>query len=234
MAARSLLETASDGVLATLEGDGHPYASIVELMPWGNQIVLFLSNLAVHTKNQASDARVSVVVRRDAADELLAGPRATFQGTISKLERSDALAEAWVERHPGAANYIGFADFNFYAVHVDRVRYIEGFGRMGWIHAMEWSAAEPDPLCGFARGVIEHMNEDHAHNLLDYVHAFTDHDWPEKAIMTDLDRDGFGIFASSDDRTETVRIGFAKSMETRDAVHEVMVRLARLARQELG
>ena len=36
--------------------------------------------------------------------------------------------------HPTAASYINFPDFGFYRLRVDRVRYIAGFGQMGWIN----------------------------------------------------------------------------------------------------
>jgi hypothetical protein len=51
--------------------------------------------------------------------------------------------------------------------------------------------------------------------------------------MDRLDKLGFDMTLSADDRVETVRIGFASEKTTQDAIHEAMVRLARLARQKL-
>ena len=46
--------------------------------------------------------------------------------------------QVWPQAHVGgieesARGYIHFPDFHFYRLHVERVRYIAGFGQMGWI-----------------------------------------------------------------------------------------------------
>lgn len=224
------------GVLATLEGDGQPYASVVELIAdEDGSIVMFLSDLAAHTRNLASDPRASVVIAEKGADEgVLARSRATFQGNVERVEGGrERYGDAWVEVHPGAANYLGFSDFGFYRFVVEKVRFIAGFGRMGWVTRDAYANAAPDPLREMAPDIIEHMNEDHAHNLVDYVHAYSDKEWAESARMISLDRLGFEVEASDGERAETLRLTFETPRETRDAIHEVMVRLAREARSLL-
>lgn len=143
IAARNLLAAASSGVLATLAADGYPYASIVEVLPTSEgDIVLLLSDLAEHTRNLKADGRVSLVVAQDETEEgVLALGRATFQGTATRIDDGRTrYRAAYLERHPSAETYIDFDDFAFYRIKVERVRFIGGFGRMGWIDREDWTA----------------------------------------------------------------------------------------------
>lgn len=235
--ARTLLAAASRGVLATLaRDDGYPYASVVELMPTASgDVVVLLSNLAEHTKNLKQDDRVSVViVEDDTRGEVLALGRVTCKGRISKVDDRDSCRDEYLQLHPSAAVYADFADFAFYLIHVESARFIGGFGRMSWVERDEWTTAEPDELTEIALGVIEHMNQDHPHNLLDYAHAFSDADWATDAVMVRLDRLGFDLRVSGDDQSTEVRISFQAPKTTAEQVHEAMVRLARTARETLG
>lgn len=235
--ARTLLATASRGILATIAAqDGYPYASVVELMPTTDgDLIMLLSDLAEHTRNLAADDRSSVVLNEhDVHGEVLALGRATYKGRIAKLEDTSGIREEYLELHSSASMYVDFADFNFYRLTVEAVRYIGGFGRMSWIDKDEWAKSEVDPLAEHAAGVIEHMNDDHAHNLVDYAHAFTDADWAERAIMVRLDHFGFDMRVEAQDRSQEVRVTFDEPKTTQDEIHEVMVRLARKAREALG
>jgi hypothetical protein len=49
------------------------------------------------------------------------------------VEDRTEFREAYLAAHPGASAFIDFPDFAFYRLRADRVRYIAGFGRMGWI-----------------------------------------------------------------------------------------------------
>ncbi len=236
-AAHTLLTSSARGVLATLSRtDASPYASVVELLPTADgDVVVFLSDLAEHTRNFKEDPRVSLLVtEQDAPGEVLALGRATFQGRIEEVEDRDRYREPYLQLHPSAATYIDFDDFSFYRIRVERVRYIGGFGRMSWVERDEWEASEPDPLTEIAPGVLEHMNEDHSHNLLDYSHAFTDADWASEATMVRLDQHGFDMRVADGERNEEVRVPFQAPLATSEEVHEMMVRLARQARETLG
>ncbi len=233
-AARTLLETATRGILATIAAtDGYPYASVVELAADADgEIILLLSDLAEHTRNLTADDRVSVVVNEhDVHGEVLALGRATYKGRVERLQKKDAVRELYLQKHPSSSKWVDFGDFAFYRIAVEAVRYIGGFGRMSWVDRESWRASSVDPLAEIAHGVIEHMNDDHAHNLLDYTHAFTDADWAERATMVRLDQHGFDLRVENDERSTEVRIGFAEPRTTADEIHEIMVRLAREARR---
>ncbi len=78
--------------------------------------LLYLSDLADHTKNLKGDARVSLLFDGTLDSAVpLAGERATVQGRI-EVATDPRLLARYVARHPDAAAYAGFRDFNLYRV----------------------------------------------------------------------------------------------------------------------
>lgn len=124
------------GVLCTLLPDGgEPYGSLVDFLPLPDgDAVMLLSGLAVHRKNLDADGRASLLLGPAiGSEDALTQPRATIVGTAERVADRSAYREAYLEAHPGSAAFIDFPDFAFYRLRADRVRYIAGFGRMGWI-----------------------------------------------------------------------------------------------------
>jgi putative heme iron utilization protein len=132
----ALLRAQRDGVLATLSArrDGWPFGSLVQyaLAPSGEPVFL-LSGLAEHTRNLQMDARASLLVREQGAEDPLAAPRVTLLGRIERVEDDPTLRARYLEWHPRATQYLELADFAFYAMKVTEARYVGGFGEMGWI-----------------------------------------------------------------------------------------------------
>lgn len=133
---RQLAEESVIGVLGTIDGDGYPYTSVVEVVFDGDDgFYLLLSDLAVHTRNLRRDERASLLLREEAVDqEVLNHRRGSFLGRVIKVEnREDEVRAKYLTAHPRAVNFVDFSDFNFYRLAVDKVRFIAGFGQMGWV-----------------------------------------------------------------------------------------------------
>lgn len=234
-AGRTLLAATESSVLATLDESGHPYGSAVEhVLEDDGRILLLLSDLAAHTKNLRGDPRASLVSMQDAGSPAVARSRISVQGPLSQVDKDPARVEAYTAVHNHSTTYVNFNDFHFFQMRVEKARYIEGFGRMDWIDAESWGQAEVDPIRLVADGIIEHMNVDHGHNLVDYAKAYTDQASPDHVTMTGLDRFGFDLKIESGSKTDEVRLTFARPHTTQDEIHEVMVRLAREARSMLA
>ena len=134
--ARELIARCRRGVLCTLLPDGgEPYASIVDVLPLANgDAVMLLSGLAEHRRNLDADPRSSLLLGPAiGAEDALTQPRVTVVGKAEKIEDRARHREDYLTAHPAAAAFIDFADFAFYRLRADRLRYIAGFGRMGWI-----------------------------------------------------------------------------------------------------
>jgi putative heme iron utilization protein len=143
-AARELVAGARRGVLCTLIPQiGYPYGSLVELITTGEgDVVMLLSSLAEHQRHLVADSRGSVVIAPHANEpNALAKPRVTLVGDISPVDDRRQYAAAYRDAHPRSAEFIDFPDFAFYQLHVERARYIAGFGQMGWIRGDFYRAA---------------------------------------------------------------------------------------------
>ena len=143
-ALHALLSTERHGVLCTAHsrhagwpfGSLAPYAITAEREP-----VFLLSAIAEHTHNLRADPRASLLVQdRRSLDRPLAGARVALMGTVEVADgetRRDAL-DCYLARFPDAAEWATAHDFAPYILRVERVRWIRGFGSMGWVERRDW------------------------------------------------------------------------------------------------
>ena len=139
-AARTLVRECDNAVLSTGQmDDGWPYGSLVmTACDYEGSPIMLLSDLAEHSKNLKQDARVSLVFdATDGLEDRLTGARVTVMGravvTNALVNRTRYLA-----RHPSAAAYADFGDFNFYILEVIKVHQVAGFGRIDWIQGADF------------------------------------------------------------------------------------------------
>jgi putative heme iron utilization protein len=136
----------------------------------------------------------------------------------------------YLEANP-AAFYVDYGDFRCLRLTVTHVRYVGGFGRMSWVDAQAYAAAQPDPLMSAAAGIIRHMNADHADALVTLCHHDAGREDVVSASMTAVDRYGFEVVADlGGDRREALRIGFRTEQVTTDGVRRELVGMLNQAR----
>lgn len=97
-----------------------------------------------------------------------------------------------------------------------------------------WQRVEASVLANTAAGAMQHMNEDHRNNLLDYARALAGFDWAEDAEMIALDRYGFDLRATGQGKQATARIAFDPPLTEPGQLRPAVVKLAKLARQKLA
>jgi putative heme iron utilization protein len=142
--ARQLVAANRRGVLSTLiAGEGTPYGSLVDLAPLPDgDVIMFLSNLAVHQQYLVEDPRASIFIAPAFMEtDALAQSRVTLIGRVAPVEDRNSVVDLYLEHHPNAQQYITFPDFQFYRLQVEKVRFIAGFGRMGWIPGDHYRSA---------------------------------------------------------------------------------------------
>lgn len=233
--ARTLVARITTGTLCTiaLEPPGYPYGSFVTVAFDGGNPVFLVSALAEHTRNLERDPRASLLVAESGADDPLANGRVTLLGPCTRVGADGGSARAaFLATHPNAAYYADFRDFGFWALRVEAVRYIGGYGRMSWVSQDEWHAAEPDPLASAAAGIISHMNDDHAEALVLYCRAFSKATDVTAATMTGVDRYGFEMSAATADGPRPVRVAFATPVTTAEEVRAALVAMVKDARSK--
>lgn len=230
------------------ELEGYPFGSIVPfcLTPSG-QPVIFVASIAAHTSNLRKDPRASLFVHDPHAEgDPQKSWRITVMGEFERLSSDEAAAQkgdaTWVspddlneikaryeQRIPFAIDYNSTHDFSFWRMRdVVRVRYIAGFGKICWLDGAEVRPHNEGALEG-AQPAIDHMNADHAENLLEIVHGmagFTAQD----AKMIRLHSDGFTIEASGPDRTIFVPFG---EQITAAEIRPAIIRVLKAARERI-
>ncbi len=239
---RTLVTGEVDGTLSTLTagaddvGDGHPFGSVVTYATddAGAPLVL-MSTMAEHARNLAADPRASLLVTAsgDGAGRLAAA-RATLLGTMAPVPDTDqdAATEAYLQVHPDAF-WARFPDFFTARLDIAAIRYVRGFGEMGWADVAGYASAEPDPVAPAEAGIIEHMNADHRDAMLDIVaHEL---DLPDPVTDVELlscDRYGFEVRLTTTGEHELAfgRIGFDEPLDAADEARGAMVALTRRAR----
>ncbi|GGP23762.1 HugZ family pyridoxamine 5'-phosphate oxidase [Silvimonas iriomotensis] len=141
--AHALVRRCREGVLATQSQQwaGFPYASYLPYVCDETGSPLFvISTLAEHTRNLQTDAQCSFVVF-DSSDAAAAAERVTLIGTAAPVDPSPLLV-ARIERYqPEALQFLALGDFAVWRLEVRALRYIAGFGRMGWSDAGQWAEA---------------------------------------------------------------------------------------------
>ena len=231
--ARELARASAVASLATLDPErGPPHASFVtvalrqDLSP-----ILLLSGLAQHRRNLAANSAAALLMsgegrNLEAPDDPLAGDRVTVRGVVEKSE-DPADRMRFLARHPAAAQYADFADFDFFRMTVSAVHLVGGFGRISSFDGAAWppGMAEAQPLRDAESDIVGHMNDDHADAVALYAVALlgrSDGAWR----MTGIDPWGIDLRNGG----EIARLGFEAPVASPDSARKALVALVREAR----
>jgi hypothetical protein len=232
--ARTLVARERRGSLSTLTEAGYPFGSVVSfVLDDTGGPTMCISALAEHTINARRDARASLLVAEAVAadaDPLSAG-RVTLVGTMVEQPTIDpVLRERYLDAHRSARFYVDYADFSWWTLQPESVRFVGGFGHMSWVGIDRYLAAEPDPLDAVARGICDHMNEDHADANLAYARRLLGVADATAASMTAVDRYGFTLAITTGSGRRTGRVAFPEPVRTSDQVRAAVVDLLAVAR----
>lgn len=139
-----LLHTAATGTLAThaRQPEGFPYPTALPFAPDPqHRPVILVSRLAEHTHNLHADPRAGFLAVDAPDGDVLSGQRVTLLGTFEPVDSTPEVVQRYLRYHPDAERYLMLGDFTFWVMRLERLRYIGGFGAMGWL-----DSAELDPL----------------------------------------------------------------------------------------
>ncbi len=139
-----LLHQTAVGTLAThaRQPQGYPYPTVLPFAPDArHRPTILVSRLAEHTHNLHADPRAGFLVVHAPDGDVLNGQRVTLLGSFEQVEPQPAVTRRYLRYHPDAERYLALGDFTFWVLSLERLRYIGGFGAMGWL-----DADELDPL----------------------------------------------------------------------------------------
>lgn len=231
--ARQLLRGSRFGTLATLQTDGGPFASLVNIASSADGApVTLISGLAVHTQNVVRDPRISLLLARPAgseADDPASHPRISITGT-ARITSDPHDRRRFLARHPHAAGYADFPDFAFYRLEPEHIHLVAGFGRIVGLSPREvlGDAVVSAQVAAIEDGAIAHMNADHADALALYATALAGvgagaSPWH----ATGIDIAGIDLF----DGTRATRVWFPQPLAEASQLRQALVALAGEARR---
>ncbi|MDA1308158.1 MAG: pyridoxamine 5'-phosphate oxidase family protein [Proteobacteria bacterium] len=228
-AVRQLIRACDRAVLSTAQHDreGWPHGSLVLVAcDQAATPLLFISDLAEHTRNIVVDQRVSLLFDgTEGLDDPLTGSRAAVFGRAERCD--DASRARFLARHPSAAIYAGFSDFHSYRVSIERAHLVAGFGRIHWIDGKEIPGPSSLALQAAEADIVAHMNDDHADAVQAYASELLG--MPGKGWrLTGCDSEGVDMRLDG----KTARLRFAKPVFDAGGARAELVGLAKLARRE--
>ena len=234
--ARKFLRSTHSGILSTHSArlEGYPFGSVAPfVLDHSCQPVILISNIAEHTKNIALNPKVSLLVFA-AGDDLQANARLTLLGEAVKIFKDEDadLRTRYLRYLPQAASYFDMHDFAFYRIHIHQARYIGGFGKMSWLSDADLFSDITDSgalLASQETAIIEHMNADHAENLINYCKHFHNVD-ATQVQMLGLDCDGFDVEATVNNNTTMLRFDFEEQIQDAQSARAALVAMAKAAR----
>jgi putative heme iron utilization protein len=145
----NLLHRCATGTLAThlREPAGFPFPTAIPFaLDSRHRPVILVSRLAEHTRNLEADSRAGFLVTAGENDDVLNGERLTLVGRFVEMQQDvSAVAQRYMRYHPDAQRYLMLGDFSFRIMEIDRMRYIGGFGSMGWLPGDELDSLAPIP-----------------------------------------------------------------------------------------
>ncbi|WP_067686697.1 HugZ family pyridoxamine 5'-phosphate oxidase [Nocardia jejuensis] len=235
--ARTVAAATNTATLASLTGEGDPWASFVTYGLLEGQPVLCVSRMAEHGRNLLADPRASVaIVAPDAPADPLAGARVTLAGVVQRPvgAEADAARAAHIAAVPAAVHYIDYSDFTLWVLRVQRVRWVGGYGRMDSASAQDYAAAAADPIVSHASHAVTHLNKDHADALLDMARAFGGFPDATTAGCERADRYGLDLRVTTPRGVAVTRVGYASPIDSPAELRAATVELTHRARAANG
>ncbi|MGF6769498.1 hypothetical protein P3T18_001968 [Paraburkholderia sp. GAS199] len=141
-----LLHSAATGTLAThaRQPEGFPYPTLLPFaLDARHRPTILVSRLAEHTHNLHADSRAGFLVVDTPDDDVLSGQRLTLLGRFEQVEPAQELVRRYLRYHPDAERYLVLGDFSFWTMRLERMRYIGGFGAMGWLDGVDLDPLPP-------------------------------------------------------------------------------------------
>lgn len=230
--ARNFVVSNTHGILSTISESqkGYPFGSVTPYDINNNgDIFIYISFLAEHYKNLVVDARASLcVIDPFGVLNAQSHARATLVLDFSPPDETQkaGIMAAYEKRFPNSVSYELAHSFTFMVGKTKKVRWIGGFGDIGWIESERYLSATVDPLSYHAMDIIQHMNNDHADALVKICKSKCGKDAAMHQVkMVAVNSSGFKLQV----RGETIPIEFASRVNSLDECRKAFVELSRSA-----
>ena len=231
--ALQFLRTTQSGILSTFSAkfEGYPFGSVAPfVLNHAGEPIILISTIAEHTKNIIANPKVSLLVFAG-MDDLQANARLTLLGEAVLADKEDAhLRARYLRYFPQAAGYFDMHDFHFYRIKITQVRYIAGFGKMGWMSEDNFFViSDNTEISKSESSIVNHMNTDHQHSLIAYCqhfHGIT----PQALQMLGIDSDGFDVKVQLESSEKLLRFDFEAPIHDAASARAALVAMSKMAK----
>ncbi|MEQ1487049.1 MAG: DUF2470 domain-containing protein, partial [Methylotenera sp.] len=128
--------------------------------------------------------------------------------------------------------YFDMHDFSFYRIQIAQVRYIAGFGKMGWASDSDFkNTNDESQIAEQETAIIDHMNTDHVHSLIAYSKHFHGVD-ATHAQMLGIDSDGFDAKVETNNQQKILRFNFEQPIHDAESARAALVTMSKASRHE--
>ena len=222
---RRFLKAHHTGILSTISQavDQFPYGSVCPyMMDHQSRPIILVSTIAEHTKNIHANDKVCLTVMDEAVNPRLEGARVSFMGKAEIIESKEEaiLGKRYLRFFPEAQSYFQAHGFHYYRINPQRIRYIEGYGKIYWVEA-DQVLLNHSPLAQAEDRIIEHMNQDHQDSLIQFCKYYFKVKCKNPHMIA-VDPEGFTVRAESGD----LYFSFNKECKSADQVRAEMMRMA--------
>ncbi|MFA6061266.1 MAG: pyridoxamine 5'-phosphate oxidase family protein [Gallionella sp.] len=207
--ARCLLRAHRYGALSTLSKKlaGFPFGSITPyLTDHDGSLLIYISELAEHTKNIAHDPRVSLITHNQSSPEIQMQGRVTVAGNAQRLADQQQPAARYLRHFPGAAELMKL-DFAFYRIEPVAIRYIGGVGRIHWANMDSYSVKNSTELAAQEENLLNKINSQQQSIVCRLLKQYHEIDAGD-AKLIGLDCDGLTVI----DGAQVLRLNFASTV----------------------
>lgn len=135
-----LVEKSKTAALGSMYKD----APFISLVPYAvdkhGSPIIFISDMAVHTKNLKKNPQCSLMISRENKDDVFNSKRITLLGKMEKVPEDDLeeVKKAYLEKYPDQEYLMELEDFAFYRMKITKVYYVGGFGDITWIEVADY------------------------------------------------------------------------------------------------
>lgn len=233
---RHFLTLQRHGILSThsVSNSGYPFGSITPyLLDEDGSFIIYISLIAEHYKNLAVNSHAAITVADPLGyEDPQAYPRATVLLDFVPVapENRDAVAQRFTARFPNAIQHELAHNFLFMRGHVVRIRWIAGFGNMGWITGDEFRAQPVDAIVTHGFDILRHMNNDHRDSLVQLVTNKTGvAPKVTQVLMTDISANQCSITVNGDN-AQRIICRFPCAVTTPEQARTAIIALLQQAR----
>lgn len=226
-----LLTHEGDGVLSTISLDvpGFPFGSVTPYCLDADFIPnILISSIAQHTKNLKANPKVSLLISETThKTNKQSLSRLTYLGEAEKVVEDSDIKKRYLSYYPAAAAYFKTHDFSFYRINPVRLRFIGGFGKIYWIETADLKLKNIFSIDDEIK-VVEHMNQDHGHNIKDYVRFYLGLECSKSDALRMVGLDQYGMDLSLNEVKH--RIDFKTPLESPAQARSVFAEMAKASK----